>query len=105
MVELQAVVVKRQPLPKTNATGQQATKCPKKASIRQQFCCKSTIWPGNGIFAEKNRPIINLFDPKTSPKKFDLQLRSAGNAVEVDCTKFEPKGCKSKKGQKYRRPF
>ena len=49
----------------------------------------------------KNQPIINLFDPKTSQKKFDLQLRPAGKAVY--CAKFEPKGCESKKGQKYRR--
>jgi hypothetical protein len=41
---------------------------PQKASIRQQFWrrCKSTIWPGNGIFAEKKQPIINLLDLKTS---------------------------------------
>ena len=62
---------------------QQATKCPKKQQLGTNFaCCKSTIWPGNGIFAEKNQPIINLFDPKTLQKNFDLQFRSAGNAIE-----------------------
>ena len=69
--------------------GQQGTKCPKKHQLSTNFTrCKSTIWPGNGIFAEKNQPIINLFHPKTLQKKFDLQLRSAGKA---ECAKWAKK--------------